>query len=110
MHPGVAIAMARKHSEEWHLRRTGPLRTLRGMTITALLFASYADVLGRDQLVLTLDAGATAGDALARIRALPGGDRLPPAPLLAVNQVYATPELVLRGGDELAVIPPVAGG
>jgi molybdopterin synthase catalytic subunit len=80
------------------------------MTVTALLFASYADVLGRDRVELQLGANPTVGDALARIRALPGGEQLPPAPLVAVNLRYARPEQRLNSGDELAVIPPVAGG
>lgn len=80
------------------------------MTVTALLFASYAEVLGTDRLELTLPAGATAGDALSALRNRPGGDRLPPAPLLAVNLEYARPSRALTPGDELAVIPPVAGG
>jgi molybdopterin converting factor small subunit len=80
------------------------------MTVTALLFASYADVLGRESLELALAPGATVGDALARIRAMPGGDRLPPAPLMAVNLSYAPLDQELRAGDEIAVIPPVAGG
>ncbi|MDQ6828518.1 MAG: MoaD/ThiS family protein [Gemmatimonadota bacterium] len=80
------------------------------MTITALLFASYADVLGRTSVQLTLAPGATVADALASIRALPGGDQLPPKPLMAVNLAYARGDHALRAGDELAVIPPVAGG
>ncbi len=80
------------------------------MTVTALLFASYADVLGRTSIDLTLAPGATVADALANIRALPGGDQLPPQPLMAVNLVYARGSHALKNGDELAVIPPVAGG
>jgi molybdopterin converting factor small subunit len=80
------------------------------MTITALLFASYADALSRDRVELALPTGATVSDALTRLRALPGGDRLPPAPLVAINLAYARADAVLSGGDELAVIPPVAGG
>ena len=80
------------------------------MTITALLFASYADVIGRTTVDLSLPVGATVADALSAIRALPGGDRLPPRPFLAVNLAYARGEQVLRPGDELAVIPPAAGG
>ncbi len=80
------------------------------MTVTALLFASYADVLGRSSVELALAPGATVRDAIARIRELPGGDRLPPAPLVAVNLSYAHADAVLAPGDELAVIPPVAGG
>jgi molybdopterin converting factor small subunit len=54
--------------------------------------------------------GATAADALSALRSRPGGERLPPAPLLAVNLAYAAPSRALASGDELAVIPPVAGG
>ena len=31
-------------------------------------------------------------------------------PLTAINESYAPPDSVLREGDELAFIPPVAGG
>lgn len=80
------------------------------MTVSALLFASYADVLGRRSVALELSAGATVADALNEIRALPGGERLPAQPLVAVNLNYARATQVLAPGDEMAVIPPVAGG
>lgn len=59
---------------------------------------------------LELPAGATVDDALARLRLLPGGERLPPAPLVAINLAYARVDSALAMGDQLAVIPPVAGG
>jgi molybdopterin converting factor subunit 1 len=80
------------------------------MTVKVLLFASYADTLGTHQLALDLTAGATVSDALVEIRAMPGADRLPPEPLIAVNERYARRDQVLSGGDEVAIIPPVAGG
>lgn len=80
------------------------------MTITTLLFASYADALGAESLSLDLPEGATVNSALDRLRALPGGDKLPPAPLVAINLSYARTDSPLSSGDELAVIPPVAGG
>ncbi len=80
------------------------------MTITTLLFASYADALGRSSVDLPLAPGATVADALDTLRTLPGGDSLPTAPLVAVNLTYARPDHVLQLGDELAIIPPVAGG
>ncbi len=80
------------------------------MTVSALLFASYADVLGRRSVALELSAGSTVADALNEIRALPGGERLPAQPLVAVNLKYARATQVLAPGDEMAVIPPVAGG
>ena len=80
------------------------------MTVSVLLFASYADLVGRSRLDLELGVGATVDDVVRALGALPNGDRLPPRPLLAVNEVYATPGQRLAAGDEVAVIPPVAGG
>jgi molybdopterin converting factor small subunit len=80
------------------------------MTVRVLLFAAYADALGRDALDLALPAGATAADALAAVRALPGAERLPARPLLAVNERWAAAERALADGDEVAIVPPVAGG
>jgi molybdopterin converting factor subunit 1 len=80
------------------------------MTITVLLFASYADALGRPRVRVPLAAGATVADVVAGIRADGGGDRLPDRPLVAVNQEYASYDRILLHGDEVALIPPVAGG
>lgn len=80
------------------------------MKVRLRLFASYAEAFGRDEIPLELPAGATAGDALAAIRSRPGAERLPPKPMLAVNQRYAKADAALADGDEVALIPPVAGG
>lgn len=80
------------------------------MTVTVLLFASYADLVGTHQLSLDLTSGATAGDALGHVQTFPGADRLPANPLIAVNERYARRDQVLEEGDKLAIIPPVAGG
>lgn len=80
------------------------------MTVTVLLFASYADALGTSAIELELAPGSTVRDILGRLSGMPGGDRLPPRPLVAVNQQYASVGTSLQGGEEVAVIPPVAGG
>ena len=80
------------------------------MTVDVLLFASYADALGGSQVALELRPDATVRDVLDTLRTLPGANHLPPAPLVAVNQRYARAEEPVRAGDEVAVIPPVAGG
>ena len=80
------------------------------MTVTVLLFASYADALGTRSLSLDVAAGTTVRDVVAHVRALPGADRLPSQPLVAVNEAYAKIDRVLGAGDEVAIIPPVAGG
>ena len=80
------------------------------MTVTILLFASYADALGRSAMDMALPAGATVREVVGRLGALPGADRIPPRPLVAVNEEYAPHDRVLSDGDQVAIIPPVAGG
>ena len=75
-----------------------------------LLFARYADELGGESVTVSLPAVATAADVLAAVRGLPGAERLPPTPLIAVNQRFAALSDPVRPGDEVALIPPVAGG
>jgi molybdopterin converting factor small subunit len=78
--------------------------------IQVLLFASYAEALGASTLVLEVQEGASVGDVVAGLRTRAGGDRLPPSPLVAINQAYAAAGERVRAGDEVAIIPPVAGG
>ena len=80
------------------------------MTVTVRLFASYAESLGRSELELHVEQGATVGEIVRSLSSLPGASRLPPSPLVAVNLVYATDQTVVANGDEIAIIPPVAGG
>jgi molybdopterin converting factor subunit 1 len=80
------------------------------MTITVLLFASYADLFGARSLQIELPTGATVRELVRALTAMPGASRLPTRPLVAVNQGYAADSTVLKLGDEVAVIPPVAGG
>ena len=75
-----------------------------------LLFASYADAFGAPAVDVELPDGATTRDLLAHVRSLAAGAALPPSPLVAVNQAYASPDTVIVSGDEVALIPPVAGG
>jgi len=80
------------------------------MNVTVLLFASYADAIGRSELELDVETGATVSDVIEQVRALGEAGRLPPAPMVAVNEQYASRDRELRAGDEVALIPPVAGG
>jgi molybdopterin converting factor subunit 1 len=80
------------------------------MEVRVLLFASYADAFGAPDIAVDLREGATVKDLLAKVKELALGHSLPPAPLVAVNQEYAPPGAVIRAGDEVALIPPVAGG
>lgn len=79
-------------------------------TVTVQLFASYADMLGAPTVELPLTPGTTVQDLLQRLRSLPGASALPPAPRIAVNRTFATGEQLIAPSDEIALIPPVAGG
>ncbi len=81
------------------------------LRIHLLFFAVYRDLAGTSELERELPAGATAGLAVERLRALGGGlARLPAAPVVAVTREYAPLATPLSDGDELALLPPVAGG
>jgi molybdopterin converting factor subunit 1 len=80
------------------------------MQLRVLLFASYADALGASEIDVALPKGATVRDVVSQVRRRAGADRLPPSPLVAVNQRYAGPDTPVSEQDEVAIIPPVAGG
>jgi molybdopterin converting factor small subunit len=80
------------------------------VTVTVLLFARVADLLGAERVHVSLPVSATASDVLAALRALPGGDAIPPSTRLAVNHCFVAGDARVDEHDELAAIPPVAGG
>lgn len=80
------------------------------MKVRVKLFASYAEAAGRDEIELTLPSGATAGDCLSAVCGQGWARRLPPSPAVAINRRYARRDAALHEGDEVAIIPPVAGG
>jgi molybdopterin synthase sulfur carrier subunit len=81
------------------------------MRITVRLFASQRESLGRSSLDAELPEGTTAQGALAHLAtahpqlAAPAGSIA-----FAVNREHAAPDAALHDGDELALLPPVAGG
>ncbi len=81
-----------------------------GPTVRVLLFASYADALGGAELSLTLPPGARVKDVRDVIRGMVQGKRVPERPLVAVNQRYVRDDHPVAPTDEVAIIPPVAGG
>jgi molybdopterin converting factor small subunit len=79
-------------------------------TVTVQLFASYAELLGASTIELPLAPGSTVRELIGRIRLLPGASMIPPGPRVAVNRSFASPDQRIQANDEIALIPPVAGG
>lgn len=76
-----------------------------------LYFAVLRDIIGTSAADVTLPDGTRARDVWQQMRDAHSELReYEQPPMTAVNESYASPDTVLRDGDELAFIPPVAGG
>jgi len=81
------------------------------MKVRLLYFAVLRDIIGESAAEVTLDDGASPRDVWSRLRANhPRLADYSQPPLTAVNESYVSPDEALHDGDELAFIPPVAGG
>ncbi|HEX4932857.1 MAG TPA: MoaD/ThiS family protein [Gemmatimonadaceae bacterium] len=78
--------------------------------IRVLLFASYAEALGASAIDVDVAPVARVRDVLDSVRTRAGAWKLPPHPLVAVNESYASLDDPVGERDEVAIIPPVAGG
>lgn len=76
-----------------------------------LFFAVLRDIAGTSERDVVVPEGATPYDVWQSLReSYPTLTDYTQPPLVAINEAYAPPGTVLRDGDELAFIPPVAGG
>ncbi len=81
------------------------------ISVNALFFAAYRDLVGTGEIAVELSPGATVGDLVQALRARGAPfDGLPEQPAVAVNRTYAFLDEPLAADDEVAFIPPVAGG
>jgi molybdopterin converting factor subunit 1 len=80
--------------------------------VRCLFFAAYRIVFGAEEVEVEVPEGSTVGRLIeeVRTRAGAGAAVLPQQLVVAVNREYAALDAVLRDGDEVAFIPPVAGG
>ena len=79
--------------------------------ISVRFFARYAELAGCSSSAVNVETPATVADVIARVREVfPGTRDLPPKPLAALNQRKAKLETPVRDGDEVALLPPLAGG
>ena len=81
------------------------------MRITVRLFAAHREAAGAGTYVTELPDGSTVADAFARVcseyPAIARGSR---SVAFALNQAHVSGDVPIEDGDELALLPPVAGG
>jgi molybdopterin synthase sulfur carrier subunit len=79
--------------------------------VRLLYFAGFRDVAGRDSEGRRLPDGTRVSDLwrtlVSEMPGLAATGSMPPA---AVNREYSGPETALADGDEVAFLPPIAGG
>lgn len=81
------------------------------MRVRVLYFASFRDAAGRGEETRDLPSGSRVSDLWAVLsKEIPYLGRFPGAPPVAVNRTYVGREAALADGDEVAFLPPVAGG
>ncbi len=79
--------------------------------VTVLLFAAVREVVGASEITLALDGASTASSLLSVLcERFPALTPYVPSLRVAVNGAYVGPDDPVRAGDEVAIIPPVAGG
>lgn len=81
------------------------------MRVRLLYFAVLREITGKSEAEVEIAEGARASDLWQALRNQHGElSAYTRPPMTAINESYATPETLLREGDEVAFIPPVAGG
>jgi molybdopterin synthase catalytic subunit len=79
--------------------------------IRVLYFAAARELAGAREETMTVEAPATVGTVLdAIVQAHPALDAHRARLRVAVNEAFAAPSEPVAHGDEIALIPPVAGG
>ena len=74
-------------------------------------FARYAELVGADERELSVVLPATVADVVRRARdEIPGASAIPEKPLAAVNLRHVRLDAQVADGDEVALLPPLAGG
>jgi molybdopterin converting factor subunit 1 len=77
---------------------------------TVQLFASFAEHFGAASVEVPITKGTTVRELIQRIRSLSGSLVIPDAARIAINHEFASDDAVIAANDEIALIPPVAGG
>jgi len=80
--------------------------------VSVRLFARYAEIAGFTWHEVRLDTPTTVAKVIEHVRKVWPAlrDALPARPLVAVNLRHARLDDVVKAGDDVALLPPFAGG
>jgi molybdopterin converting factor subunit 1 len=79
-------------------------------SIKVKLFASSRELLGRDEIRVSLDNQTTVGDLKKMIVEMHPSLSKKPAFVVAVNHKVVDDSTIINHLDEVAILPPVSGG
>ena len=81
------------------------------MKVKVLFFAQFREVIGASERTFDISADSNAGELLNRIVAEnPALESIAHRSVIAVNRTTVPRDTRLRGGDEVAFLPPMTGG
>ena len=81
------------------------------MQVRVLFFGVLKDLVGKRNEFIVLAPNATVGDLLSQLEnRTPRLKAVLSSVAMSVNEEYAGPEVILKQGDEIALLPPVSGG
>lgn len=79
--------------------------------VSVRFFARYAEIAGMTWREMRLDTPTTIAEVIAHVRRVfPDTQAIPARPLVALNLRQAKLDAVVNEGDEVALLPPFAGG
>lgn len=81
------------------------------MKIKVKFFASYREIAGQPEVLMEVKEGTTLREFMGDLRRkYPRLRGLTDTIIASVNKRYARDDLMLKDGDEVALLPPVSGG
>mgnify|MGYP001813293953 FL=1 len=88
----------------------GSVRVTGRFRVDVRLFGQHRELAGASVISVELAAGGTVADLRKTLAARPGLGAVLDGSAVALNRTYQPDESPVLEGDEVAVIPPVAGG